>query len=78
MGKEYRVPACATVVQRSAVRTDVERVIIHAGVTAIEAEAFRGWTGLREVVFEAGADWAGSGRTPSRGPRCAASRRRRG
>ena len=56
------MPMCTTVVQRSAVRTDVERVIIHAGVTAIEAEAFRGWTGLREVVFEAGGrlGWIGS------------------
>ena len=52
METEYRVPADVTAVQKTAPREDVTRVVVHSGVTAIEADAFRGWTSLEEIVFE--------------------------
>ena len=32
----------------------MQRVVVHAAVTEIMDDAFRGWTSLREVVFEPG------------------------
>ena len=43
-----------TVVQKSLVRDDVERVVLHAGITEIAEDAFRDWDSLEEVVFESG------------------------
>ena len=51
---EYRVPENVTVVQKSLARDDVERVILHAGVTEIAEDAFRDWDSLKEVVFAKG------------------------
>ena len=51
---EYRVPTNITAVQKTVPRKDVTRVVFHSGATAIETDAFRGWTSLEEVVFEAG------------------------
>ena len=48
---EYYVPEATTVVQKTAMRSDVKRVIIHPGVTEIAADAFRDWSNLVEVVF---------------------------
>ena len=54
MSQEYRVPENVTVVRKSLARDDVERVILHAGITEIAEDAFRDWDGLREVVFAKG------------------------
>ena len=51
---EFRVPLYITVVRGKAPKLDVRRVVVHAGVTEIVEDAFRGWTGLEEVVFEPG------------------------
>lgn len=48
---EYRVPESTTVVQKTAMRSDVKRVVVHPGVTEIAADAFRDWSNLAEVVF---------------------------
>ena len=51
---EFRVPPYVTVMKGEAPLLDVRRVVIHAGVTEIAEDAFRGWTGLEEIVFEPG------------------------
>ena len=52
---EYRIPQYVTVVQREAApRRNVQRAVVHAGVTEIADDAFRDWTNLVEVVFEPG------------------------
>lgn len=51
---EYRVPERVTVVQKTVTRDDVERVVLHAGVTEIAEDAFRDWDSLSEVVFVKG------------------------
>lgn len=48
---EYRVPENVTVVQKTTMRSDVKRVVVHPGVTEIAADAFRDWSNLVEVVF---------------------------
>lgn len=52
MSTEYRLPPYATVIERSAPRGDVHRVVIHKNVTEIADDAFRGWASLEEVIFE--------------------------
>ena len=52
MDKEFRVPAYVVTVQKTVPKQDVTRVVVHSGVTAIEADAFRDWTSLEAVVFE--------------------------
>ena len=54
MQQGYRVPADVTVVQQTAQRKDVQRVIVHGNVTEIAEKAFCGWTSLSEVVFAKG------------------------
>ena len=50
---EYRIPQYVTTVKKEgAPRRDVQRVVVHVAVTEIMDDAFRGWTNLREVVFE--------------------------
>ena len=51
---EFRVPLYVTVVRGEAPKLDVRSVVIRAGVTEIAENAFRGWTGLEEIVFEPG------------------------
>ena len=52
---EYRIPQYVTTVKKEKVaRQDVQCVVVHAAVTEIMDDAFRGWTNLREVVFESG------------------------
>ena len=48
---EYCIPENVTVVQKTAMRSDVKRVVVHPGVTEIAADAFRDWYNLAEVVF---------------------------
>ena len=51
---EYRIPQYVTVVEKTAPRQDVCRVVVHRGVTAIAEDAFRDWTSLADVAFELG------------------------
>lgn len=52
---EYRVPPYVTTMKKEgAPRQDVQRVVVHAAVTEIADDAFRGWTSLREIIFEPG------------------------
>ena len=51
---EYRVPESATVVAKTAMRSDVRRVFVPASVVEIADDAFRDWTNLAEVVFAPG------------------------
>ena len=53
MDKEFRVPAYVVTVQKTVPKQDVTKVFVHSRVTAIEADAFRDWISLEEVVFEA-------------------------
>lgn len=52
MELEYRVSPYVTVVQRTSLRKNVQKVFVHGRVTAIEADAFGGWTNLKEIVIE--------------------------
>lgn len=54
MEKEYRVPQYVVAVQKIAPKQDVSKIIFHSGVTTIEADAFRDWKNVTDVVFEAG------------------------
>ena len=51
---EYRIPQYVTVVEKTAPRQDVCRVVVHCGVKAIAEDAFRDWTSLADVAFELG------------------------
>ena len=51
---EYRISQYVTVVEKTAPRQDVCRVVVHCGVTAIAEDAFRDWTSLADVAFELG------------------------
>ena len=51
---EYTVPWNVTVVEKTAPRQDVCRVVVHCGVKAIAENAFRDWTSLGDVAFELG------------------------
>lgn len=58
-GGEVVLPDAITVVgaasfASAAAKTNVERVVIHNGVTAIRAEAFEGCSALREIVSRGG------------------------
>ena len=52
MSQEYRVPENANLVPKTAMRSDVKRVVVHALVTEIADDAFRDWSNLAEIVFE--------------------------
>ena len=58
MDSEYRVPPDVCVIKKVLIpnrpNTVVQKVHIHNRVTAIEAEAFRDWTNLKEIIFEDG------------------------
>ena len=48
------MPWNVTVVEKTAPRQDVCRVVVHCGVKAIAENAFRDWTSLGDVAFELG------------------------
>ena len=48
---EYCIPESVAVVQKTAMRGDVKRVVVHPGVREIAADAFRDWSNLTEIVF---------------------------
>lgn len=51
---DYSVPPYVTVVERTILRLDVRRVIIHRNVTMIAQYVFYNWANLKEIVFESG------------------------
>lgn len=51
MEQEYRVPGDVTVVEKTAPRDGVCKVVLHSRVTNIAEDAFRGWKGLSEIAL---------------------------